>query len=251
MHRIHADQPLASPGQTMLITGDEAEHAIRSKRLEAGENVELLDGRGGVAAAVVVHAGRAPAGRRGESALEVRIERVGHVEQTRPVVEVWAATPKGSRVDDMIDQLTQVGAASWTPLHCDRSVVNPGQTKLHRLDRIAWEAAKQAGRAWVLQVNPERPFADALAQESAGTRVVVAHAGEPSYAPATGEHSGRIRLVIGPEGGFSDAELARAEAAAERSDGGLVLASFGPHTMRIETAAAVAAAVILSTEGVR
>lgn len=231
---------MPAAGETVLIDGDEAAHSLRVKRVRGGEAVELLDGLGGIATAAVLPT--AAGGSRGRATLQVRIESVSHTPELAPRLEVWAATPKGSRVDEMIEGLSEIGASSWTPLHAARSVVEPRAAKLDRLSRLAIESAKQCGRGWFLRIDRERPFAEALAAAT-GTLVVVADASGTPFRVATKPMPAAIRLLVGPEGGWTADELALARA------GGATIARFGPHAMRIETAAVAAAAVILDQAG--
>lgn len=237
VHRVFVqDAPLLAPGERVEVVGPEAEHAARVKRLGPGDAVALLDGRGTVAAARVESTGKVG---KGGWRLAAVVESVATAERVRPRVEVWSATPKGGRVDELVDGLSQVGAAAWSPLRAERSVVQPRETKLERLERIAWEAAKQCGRAWVLEIGRERSWEEAIAPE-VGVRVVLADASGGPY-ERTGAEG--VRVLVGPEGGWTEAELAAARAA------GATIARFGPHAMRIETAAVVAVAVVLDVEG--
>lgn len=215
----------------LVVTGDEAEHARRVRRAAEGDRVILLNGAGLVAECVVASAKR-------ELALRVVERRT--IEPERPMVEVFAATPKGSRADEMIDALSQAGAHSWTPLETKLSVVEPRKNKMERMTRIAAESAKQSVRPWIMRIDEMVSFDDALAS-SGGARIVIAdQSGEP-YTPLPGG-SERVRMFIGPEGGWTDGELARAR------DAGAMVASFGRHTMRIEVAAPVACAIVIDQE---
>lgn len=237
MHRLLVEYPDFKTDETLIIEGDEAVHALRVKRLDSGDAVEVLNGQGLIASAVVV----APIDSRKprEAQLRLRVTGVRHVEPVRPALHVLTATPKGPRVDEMIQQLAQVGAAGWGPLSTTRGVVDPRETKLARLERIAGEASKQCGRAWSLVLEPPCAFRDAL-RPAPGTAVVVADAsgGPASEFDARAYES--VRLLVGPEGGFSPEELARAKEA------GAVILRVGPHIMRIETAAVVAAGVLIA-----
>jgi len=136
----------------------------------------------------------------------------------------------------MIDQVSQVGAASWTPIATKLGVVDPGASKLDRMERIAVESAKQSGRAHLMALRRKSSLEDVLA--SGGTIVVADGSGGPYE--RTGADS--IVVVVGPEGGLLPEELEAARTAGAR------VVSLGPHAMRIETAAAVAVAVALAAE---
>lgn len=239
MHRVLVERIDVGPGGTIAIEGDEARHALRVKRLRVGEGVELMDGRGTIAAGVVAEGAAGGGGRRGEhEPLLVRVERVKRVEPARPRVEVWSAAPKGSRIDEMVDQLSQVGAAAWRPLETARGVVDPREHKLERLNRIAAEAGKQCGRAWTMTIGAKAGLAEALRPE-AGTMVVIADASGEAWNANMTSAAKAIRLLVGPEGGWTEDEVAAAKHA------GTAIARFGPHVMRIETAAVAACAVIM------
>lgn len=226
-HRILLDD--LRPGETRrVVTGDEAEHARKVKRFDAGDRVTLMNGRGLIAEAEIITAKRD---------LELRIVSESEEPPVAPGVDVWGATPKGPRLDDMIDLLTQAGAASWRPLRTARTVVDPREAKVARQDRIVREACKQCGRAWLLRLEPGATLDEAIAP-APGAAIVLADGAGEAYTHPPGDPAS-IRLLIGPEGGFTPAEVARAR------DAGVRIARFGPHAMRIETAAVVATGVVL------
>jgi 16S rRNA (uracil1498-N3)-methyltransferase len=156
-----------------------------------------------------------------------------------PRLEVLSAAPKGSRLEDMIDGLSQVGADAWMLLETDRAEVDPRPGKLERLRRVAAEASKQSGRPWLLEIGQSVQLAAALGRAGPGRSVVVA---DVSGEPYSRRGEPEISLLIGPEGGWSPAELAAVRRSSAR------VCRFGPHTMRIETAAVAAAAILLDAE---
>jgi 16S rRNA (uracil1498-N3)-methyltransferase len=232
-HRIYIEG-IPPVGDVARIEGDEAKHALRVKRLEAGDAVQLLDGAGAVGEGVVEPR---TDGRRGEWSLLVRVNRLMRMEPIRPALDVRAATPKGAHLEEMIGALSQVGAATWGPLETERGVVDPREAKLERMQRVAIEASKQCGRAWVMGIASKQTLGAALSWTEG--LVIVADASGIAYVPSG---AGRIRLLIGPEGGWTEHELDEARRAGAR------VCSFGPHAMRIETAATVAAGVIMALE---
>ena len=94
MHRVMVETGLegALVGSPVEIGGEEARHALRVKRVRAGERVELMDGRGTVASGVVESA--VEGGKKKDGMLIVRVESVRHVERIVPRVEVWTAVAK-------------------------------------------------------------------------------------------------------------------------------------------------------------
>ncbi|MCK4873055.1 MAG: 16S rRNA (uracil(1498)-N(3))-methyltransferase [Phycisphaerales bacterium] len=228
MHRIYMPTICPDADGRLLIEGPEAHHAAAVKRIRRGEQVCVFDGSGRSCTGLVEQT---------TGSLIVRIE----TDRTEPLPDVHlivrSAVPKGDRAEAMVDSLSQVGAAAFSPLRTARSVVTPRQAKIDRWRRIAIESAKQSGRSYLMDILPGVDVGDALA-DTEGEQAVLDATGE-SYA-ATGAL--RITLYVGPEGGWSDEERVAFQQA------GVAVVSLGVHTLRIETAAVVGAALILSAE---
>lgn len=228
-HRVYfSDLAGVAPGATLQIQGDEANHAARAKRLRPGETVTLIDARGTVADARVL---RAETGKR--AVLEVAVGAPRRVAPVCPRVQVWCPPPKGDRLETMIDQLSQTGVAAWRPLRTARAERDAYRPE--KLDRVTIESAKQCARAWRLEIGDWIDFAQAIGHPG----VMLADAsGTPPTQPAPSPSD--TTLLVGPEGGWSPDELEQARAA------GCSVIRFGPHAMRIETAAVAAAACLLA-----
>lgn len=233
-HRILRPDLDSRPGDDVVIDGEEARHAVRVKRLEVGQDVELFNGRGRVVVAKVSGSRKHPRTHAWE--LVVRATAVEERPAPRPRLEVWTAVPKGARLEEMIDQLSQVGAAAWAPLSAVRSVVDPREGKMERLLRVAAESAKQCGRDWLLEIGNGGTLKEALKAPG----VIVADASGDGYKPSGSDDAGgQLRLLIGPEGGWTADELRSS------ADAGARVCSFGRNVMRVETAAVVAAGIVL------
>jgi 16S rRNA (uracil1498-N3)-methyltransferase len=235
-----AGAPDGGAGTLVVVGGEEARHALRVKRVRVGERVELLDGRGGVASGVVAELQEG--GKKKEGSVVVRMESVRRAEPTTPRVEVWTAVAKGGRVDEMVDQLAQAGAAEWRALETARSVAGAREGKLERLERIARETSKQCGRAWGMEIGGGGVavgMAEAV-RGGEGVRIVVCDASGEPWRAEMGRGADVIRLLVGPEGGWTEEELEICRGA------GATVARFGPHVMRIETAAVVACGVVVA-----
>ena len=234
LHRITLDLSPPPAGQSLIITGDEAWHAVMVKRLQAGDTVELLDGRGIVATAKVTSTDK----HKRDAQITLNVQSVSAHPPTSPRVEVWSAVPKADRASQMIDQLAQAGAAVWRPLIAERSVTDADH-KAERLHRIATEASKQCGRPWHLALDTPRTIADAAAWAAAhppGSIFVADADGQPA-ADFTSQH---LVVLVGPEGGFTPAELA------SLGEAGVKPLRLGPHILRTETAAIAAAVALLA-----
>lgn len=237
LHRVMVD---SVPDHSAVIGGEEAHHALRVKRLGVGDRIELLDGRGTLARAAIRDTRKL--GKSGGWEITVSIEHREHLPRPTPLLHVLTGVPKGERFETLVDQLSQVGAASWASLRSQHATVDPSEHRLDRLTRIAREASKQCGRAWSLTIEPERSF-DELVNTAAPPRepgaLVVAHMSGGEYRASGAKE---ITLLIGPQGDWSERELRAAR------DAGVRIATFGRHVMRVETAAAAAAACILYAE---
>ncbi len=149
--------------------------------------------------------------------------------------------PKGDRGQLLIEKLTELGVTSFVPLSCARSVVHPREGKMDRLHRHVIEASKQCGRnmlmridqlaEWAVYCRAGEPGEIALLGHPGGTERVEALAATPQAA---------VRVAVGPEGGFTDAEAALARAA------GWQCVDLGPRILRVETAALVLAVRVIA-----
>ncbi|MCH7961039.1 MAG: RsmE family RNA methyltransferase [Planctomycetes bacterium] len=157
-HRVHADS-FPNSGK-LIVGGEEAHHALRTRRLGVGDSLDVLDGRGRVADAVLVestHLGR------GRWTMTLDIRDVRELSRPAPTIQLLTGVPKGARLEALIDGASQAGATSWQPLIAHRSVVDPGPGKLERLTRVAVESGKQCGRPWFLEIQEPVCLPEALA----------------------------------------------------------------------------------------
>jgi 16S rRNA (uracil1498-N3)-methyltransferase len=231
----------AATGATVRLSPEESAHLVRSRRLGAGDAVVLFDGRGGSFAARVVVPD--PKG------TEVRIEgSAPDREPIRPIV-LAASPPEGSRADALVSGLAELGCTRFVPLLCERTPPGLRDRVLARAERwrrLTVEAAKVNGRSRLLVVEAPEDFAAALARAAGGPPILL----HPHPAPGRGappalgalldEEGSLPPLWIGPEGGFSPAEVDRALSAGAR------IARLGSTILRVETAAMAAAAVAAS-----
>lgn len=238
MHRIlltDHDQPLTE-GVTLRITGEEARHALRVKRLAPGDRLEIADGQGTSAHAEIT--GSEKLGK-GAWAIDVRLSQIRQVGPIHPRVEVYSGVPKGPRLEGMIEALSQAQADAWGPLITDRSVVDPRDAKLARLDRVAEESLKQCGRSHLMEIRSRTFLPDLLARPATPESLVIADASGEPY-EATGHEA--ITILVGPEGGWTEKELEKCRAAGAR------ICTFGSAIMRIETAVVAACAIVRDHE---
>ncbi len=209
---------------TLVIEGDEAHHGRVVLRLRTGETVRLADGEGTAAKAVVTGVGR--------EALEVEVELIEPVPPTAAeLLTVACAVPKGDRFADLVRALAELGVGALRPLACERGERVPAN--LDRQRRVAAEALKQCRRGRRMEIGPA---VEVTALAASGARLIVL---DPSGSAAAPGSPLATTLVIGPEGGLTEAEL-ELLASARR----VRLAST---ILRIETAAIAASAVWIAT----
>ncbi|MEM1212890.1 MAG: RsmE family RNA methyltransferase [Planctomycetota bacterium] len=213
------------PGGRLVLPPGESHHARRVLRLADGTPVELLDGAGHSATGIL---------REGTA---VDLETVVCHPQLPTNLSIAAALPKGPRADQMIDQLTQLGVSRFIPLITRHSQPEPKPSRLEKLRRVVDAALKQSGNPWAMTIEPAIPFTESLDQP--GSRWLADTVSGPAE-NASPETEARHTVWVGPEGGWSAEER---EAAVHA---GLRCTSLGRHTLRVETAAVVAAAAWLT-----
>jgi 16S rRNA (uracil1498-N3)-methyltransferase len=222
-HRFYVPTLMAG---VVHLPDDEARHAGGVLRLQVGDCVELFDGRGKFARATVVSVTKRK--------VSTRVDAV----ETSPTAEMELhlafAIPKGKRLDWLLEKATELGATSLTPLLCERSVAGTDELSANKLQR--WlshclSAAKQCGLNRLPELRQPITLGDLTASEPdamlfgdlAGDTIPLA-----SAVKAAGPS---ITILVGPEGGFTDAECQTLRTA------GATPVRLGPTVLRIETAA--------------
>lgn len=218
---------------TLRLTGGEAHHLRNVLRMEPGERLWLFDGRGGEVLGEIEEC--SPGG----VTLKV-IER--REKTTKGLLTIAAAVPKGDRLKLMVEKLTELGVGRYVPLITERSVVDPREGKIERLRQTVIEASKQCGRSHLMEVSAPVGWKEFLKDVAPQGELWLAHPGGEFPKVQEGATERAMIVAIGPEGGFTDAEVAQA------MDAGGKLLGLGEFILRIETAA-VAAAAILGVRG--
>ncbi|MCI9888912.1 16S rRNA (uracil(1498)-N(3))-methyltransferase [Micrococcales bacterium 31B] len=230
---------IPAAGGSLDLSGSEGKHAATVMRIGAGETVLLSDGAGVTASATVASA--LP------GALTLTIAEREHVEPASPRLTLVQALAKGGRDEMAVEAATELGVDAVLPWQADRSIAQWRGPKVEK-GLAAWRAlvfaaAKQSRRVFVPEVLPLATTKQlvgwvegAVASE---TRVLVLHETAPE--PLSGVElagAGGIALVVGPEGGISDAEVAALVAA------GAVAVRLGSEVLRASTAGPAALAAL-------
>ena len=227
VHRFFV-APGTLAGRERLPLPGELEHQVRRVlRLRDGAEVVLLEGDGTEARCVIS----------GEELIVGERRAAGG--EPRHRLTVVQALLKGDGLEEAIRAATEVGVAAFELAVTERTIARElSPRKLERLRSVAREAAEQSERGVVPTIGAPRPLAELIGPGA----VLLWERGAPGQ-PGLTAIAPPKRLVIGPEGGFTPAEVAAAERA------GATLAGLGPRILRAETVGAVAAAVVLSRAG--
>jgi len=237
--RCFVPPPLAV-GDTRLLPEDVSTHVARVLRARAGQLLTLFDGRGGEYQATILAIDRR--GVRVQIDLHRAIERESSLNVT-----LLQALARGERMDFITQKATELGAAAIVAWIAERSVVRLNGAALARRCEhwraVAISACEQCGRNRVPTIDAVADLASASAlTDSASLRLMLAPDAERSMTALVQSGSG-ISLLVGPEGGFSDDELALAR------QHGFQSCALGPRVLRAETAPLAALAALQAVAG--
>lgn len=237
--RLYQPGPL-SAGDTIALDETGLAHAVRVLRLRPGAELILFDGRGGEYPAVLERTERRSA--------TVRIDRHEPVERESPLhVTLVQGLSRGERMDYTLQKAVELGVTAIRPVLCERSPPSGDAGRLHKR-WLHWRgvlisACEQCGRNTPPELAELQPLTDwpGYADRDGSSLLLDPQAD-------TGLHAlprppGPITLLVGPEGGLSDAEQARARQA------GFQGVQLGPRVLRTETAGMAALAVLQARWG--
>jgi 16S rRNA (uracil1498-N3)-methyltransferase len=225
--------PHLSDAETCELEGSEFHHLTHVMRAGVGDQVILFDGVGNAADVQIVELSK--------SRVSFRILKRNHEPEGNPIVVLATAVPKSDRFRWLVEKATELGVSRLIPLQTARSVTEPGATKLDKMRNTVIEACKQSGRNRLMAIDPVTDWSSFLSEAQATGQLFVA---DPRGAVCASlcemQQSERpLVLVVGPEGGLTDAELAQAV------EVGGHCVSLGCRILRTETAAIALAALTL------
>lgn len=251
--------PDAVQNEKFTLAVDESRHLAKVLRKKPGDEINLFDGLGRLYRARIETVG--------DASVSGRIVST----ETQPAVNftlrLFQGMPKGDKFDWILEKMTELGAAEIVPVNTERSVVHLSEEKiparLERWKKIVTAAAKQSGRASVPSVRAPMDLNTALALCGKEDLTLIPWEGEKNLSlrevlrsklsgpiPQTGTLPGGnakvVNVFIGPEGGFSLDEVARAQKT------GAVTVTLGPAILRTETAGLFVASALVyeTTQGV-
>lgn len=220
-------------GDELLLDEKESQHLAKVLRIQVGDSVQVLDGQGVMADCNITKVER-------KSVLLEVMERNEAV-RPKPFVHMVVSMTKASRWEEIIRPLTEMGAGGITPLLSQRTEVRHPEEKLEskllKWKKLAVEACKQSGNAWLPKIDHPRTL-DCILNDPEDPLLMASLRSTPSEASlAFGGRAEKFSLIIGPEGGWTEKEE---NLAVEK---GVLLFSLGPTVLRVETAAICALAV--------
>ena len=241
--RFFCNIPL-SPGARLPLPEALAHHAIRVLRLRDGAPITLFNGQGGEYPATLSIEGKSGWAQLGT--FDPREAELGGE------ITLVQGLPSGDKMDWVVEKAVELGATRVTPIAAQRSVLQLSGTRLDKRvahwSRIAQSAAEQCGRNHLMTVDAPVGLREWLEQSSAGLRLLCHPEAAPTLADALKTVSDQapspsISLLVGPEGGWSDTELALA------AQHGVQPVRFGPRILRTETAGLALIAAVTALLG--
>lgn len=222
--RVHSLQPLVA-GAVIDLDEGPSRHLGAVLRMQSGQPVEVFDGAGLAFAALIEHVGKRQ--------VQLRLGELLPAGPESPLfTELGIGVSKGERMDWVVQKATELGVSRISPLITSRTEVRLGgeraDKKLEHWRQVAISACEQCGRNRVPEIVPTQPMSDWLALVQADQKRVL----HPfNAAPMAAEpRPARVALLVGPEGGLSEEEVAQAQRQ------GFLATALGPRVLRTETA---------------
>lgn len=238
--------------EPVMLSGAQSHQITNVLRLGSGDRVVLLDNTGWEYEVELQSVTT------NEVAGIVRAKRLTRAEPHTKIM-LYQAMLRASHFELVLQKGTELGISAFVPVICERSVVGEmrdvASAKWERWQRIITEAAEQSERGKLPSLMPATTFHRACEEakglsimacerrRAPGARSVLAKLAEPQPGQAAGPRPFAVNLFVGPEGGFSQAEVSRAQ------DYGIQLANLGPRVLRSETAAIALTVLALSAFG--
>jgi 16S rRNA (uracil1498-N3)-methyltransferase len=224
--------PSQIDGQIIHLAKDQSHYLQRVLRLQVGDRFIAMDGLGQTWLAEI-----------GETVATI-VEPLVVTSELPRAVTLAIALPKGSGFDDVVRQVTELGVARIVPILSDRTQLQPNDKKYARWQKIAAEAAEQSERAIVPIIQEPIPWKKYLqASATSDARFLCWERGDSPALLDALPSGGTIELAIGPEGGWTTAEVDEAIGV------GYVPVSLGPRILRAVTASVAVMAIVGASQG--
>jgi len=215
----------------LTLRGDESKHLIRVLRKNIGDRIFVTDGNELMYEAIIAGIGKA------DTRCTIAAMHHKYNEPTNEVTLAVSLLKNPARFDYLVEKTTELGVRTILPLTCEHTVSH--SEKHERLEKIALSAMKQCGRSWLPRIRPLQTFQSFIDNSQHYEVKFILHEKIDPLHSAVSElkfHDNvhTVIIVVGPEGGFTEAELTRAVQA------GFKTISLGTRRLRTETASVVA-----------
>jgi 16S rRNA (uracil1498-N3)-methyltransferase len=231
--RFYAPVESIAPGENISLSEDESKHLVNVLRLAPNDEVFAFDGRGKEYRCTVQTAGR-------NAELKVVEEVTPASPESTLDLTLAIALLKGDKFDLVVQKVTELGVKTIIPVAASRADVrldnsSGARKRVARWQRVALEAAKQSGRAFVPVIKELARFEEVVHDESADKKslkiMFAERSGQTVSQLMSKEKPASAICLVGPEGGWADEEIAEAR------DAGWKVVTLGGRTLRAETAA--------------
>lgn len=223
-----ADIPLCA-GETVVLPESLRHHLDRVLRLSTGTEIQLFDGHGRVAKAILHDDGR------------VYIRELGISEPHPCRIQLIQGLAKGDKTELILQKGTELGVGAFHLVAMERSVARfkPDSRQRQRWEKTIQEAARQCGQYHLPDLRCSGSLQEALTTETAGTKLLLWEQADAPLAEAIGGGDQRcMSIIVGPEGGITEAEASLAQAC------GYQPVSLGRRILRTETAGLAIIAIL-------
>ncbi len=222
----------------IVLSGEDANHLIRSLRCKVGETVTVCDGIG---TDYICNITKIEDG----SVYLTVLTKTASKSEANIDITLYQCYPKSDKLELVVQKAVELGVKRIVPVISQNCVANPTgkntDSKIERLNKIALAAAKQSGRSFIPIVSPIITFEEAIAEmEADDLSIMFYEKSTKNLKKMLGENSFlTVSIMIGPEGGFSVVEVEKAKAK------GIKTCSLGPRILRCETAPLAAVSAIM------
>jgi len=240
MQRLFSKSDSITAGRITIGDKKQIHHLSNVLRFKAGDRIEVCDEQGRL------YRGSIEKISAGEAVIRIKSSQEPDCEDKEIAITVACAIPKKSKMDDIVDKLTQLGVERIIPMETERVIVrwdaHKENSRLQRWKKIALNAAEQCRGCKLPVIEPARKIEEVLLEaHNYGLKLIPALTGERKQLKTllnNGSQPSNIILLIGPEGDFTKKEVNLAVRA------GFIPVTLGKRVLRVETAAVAAVSII-------
>lgn len=240
-HRFFIDSSTISPDRRVKLTGQDSLHISRVLRLKHGDVLVVSDGKGMEFHAEIEEVGK--------DEVTCHITSEAKVGRKTPIITIYQALPKAKKMDLIVEKLTEIGVDRIVPVVMERSIPDikrgQGLSRAERWRKISLEASKQSQRLFLPEIDDIHEWDQALRKMREEDVLIAPWEAETDkkVSQIKVDEAERIGVVVGPEGGFESKEIKDLK----KLEADTI--TLGSNILRTETAAIVAAALVMYQTG--